>query len=195
MAPRKRQRASGSASPASGSASPASGSASPASGSASPLVTLNDESSLGAKLSAFRKAGTLTDVTICAGGERFPAHRNVLAASSDYLAALFASGMRDSESDVALQDVPANIFSALLDFVYEGTCVLAEPLLPNLLVAAAMLQVLPLQEAVLEVLKGQVGAATSRILLTVQFCVQLYTDRIDTAYSVGVQGLQLYRPN
>ena len=49
------------------------------------------------RLNEMRKAGTLTDVVVKpAEHAGFQAHRCVLAACSDYMAALFTSGMRDA---------------------------------------------------------------------------------------------------
>ncbi len=44
-------------------------------------------------MNAFRKRGQLCDVVVKVGGREFPAHRVVLAASSDYFDAMFSSGV------------------------------------------------------------------------------------------------------
>ena len=64
---------------------------------------------------------------------QFDAHRNVLAASSDYLRALFRSDMRDADDDVILQDVPGPVFAAVLDFIYDGKCEIDVAALPAML--------------------------------------------------------------
>ncbi len=46
-----------------------------------------------AKMNAFRKRGQLCDVRVKVDGREFPAHRVVLAASSDYFDAMFSSGV------------------------------------------------------------------------------------------------------
>ena len=103
------------------------------------------------RLSAFRKEGTLTDVTVTAGGESFPAHRNVLAASSDYFGALFQSGMRDSQAEiVTLGDMSSTIVAAVLSFVYDGRCEVEAGTLCTLLEASVQLQVPALQAVALE---------------------------------------------
>ena len=114
-----------------------------------------------------RATGKLCDVTVRAGGEDFAAHRNVLACSSDYLDALFGSGMADSALDVVtLTDIPASVFSAVLTFIYDGTVAVEMSLLPAILEAAARLQVLSLQAAALAAAKAQLGADTALSLWT-----------------------------
>ena len=67
------------------------------------IISEDPPNALNAKLSLMRTAGKLVDVTVRASGSvEFSAHRNVLAASSDYLDALFSSGMSDAESDVVV---------------------------------------------------------------------------------------------
>ena len=46
-----------------------------------------------AKMNIFRKRGQLCDVVVKVGGRVFPAHRVVLAASSDYFGAMFSNGV------------------------------------------------------------------------------------------------------
>ena len=95
------------------------------SSSSSTRVTIVGEppDALHVKLSAMRASGKLCDVTVrAADGEEFAAHRLVLAASSDYLDALFSSGMADSDLDVVnLTDVPSAAFSAVLTFIYDSS--------------------------------------------------------------------------
>ena len=126
-------------------------------------VVLHGEcSSVLSKLSSMRKKGELCDVVVRASGEEFHAHRVILAATSDYMGALFASGMRDSDKAVVvLGDVPPTMFSAYLDFVYDGQCEVDDGALPDVLAAASRLQVLSLQQAALAAGKESLGADTA----------------------------------
>ena len=45
------------------------------------------------RVQGFVSRGVLTDVALVAGERTFPCHRLLLAASSDYFAAMFAGGM------------------------------------------------------------------------------------------------------
>jgi len=70
----------------------------------------------------------LADVTFAVGGQRFPAHRCVLAARSPYFRAMFESGKgmheegsRAAGQDVVIKDVSAGAFRTLLRFLYAHT--------------------------------------------------------------------------
>lgn len=68
------------------------------------------------------------DVTLVVNGERFPAHRSVLAAGSEYFRALLYGGMREShEAEVEIGDVlSVDAFRHLLSYVYTGRIHLAD---------------------------------------------------------------------
>lgn len=54
-------------------------------------------------------------------GDRFPAHRVILAAGADYFRALFCGGLRESGEDVVLlRSVASWVLRHLLDFIYSG---------------------------------------------------------------------------
>ncbi|XP_059061241.1 BTB/POZ domain-containing protein 9 [Achroia grisella] len=61
-----------------------------------------------------------SDVTLIVEGHRIPAHKVILAASSDYFRALLYGGMREAnQAEVELQ-APLQAFKALLRYVYSG---------------------------------------------------------------------------
>jgi len=67
----------------------------------------------------------LADVTFAVDGQRFPAHRCVLAARSPYFKALFASGQgmreegrRAAGGEIVLEEVSACEFERLLEYLY-----------------------------------------------------------------------------
>jgi sugar lactone lactonase YvrE len=65
--------------------------------------------------------GELADGVFVVEGERFPMHRSVLAARSEYFRARFKSGMQDGGSkEVCYEDVSASAFRVLLRFLYAG---------------------------------------------------------------------------
>ncbi|KAB5518445.1 hypothetical protein PHYPO_G00165980 [Pangasianodon hypophthalmus] len=54
-------------------------------------------------------------------GERFPAHRIILAAGGDYFRALFCSGLRESKEEVVcLRGIASWVLESLLEFMYSG---------------------------------------------------------------------------
>ena len=52
------------------------------------------------KLGQFRENGEFIDVRLKVDKSIFPAHRNVLAANSDYFHAMFTNGMKESNQEV-----------------------------------------------------------------------------------------------
>lgn len=56
------------------------------------------------------------------GTKRFPAHRLVLSAGSEYFAAMFTSALRESaQSEVELMGVDGDALWALVCYCYTGT--------------------------------------------------------------------------
>ncbi|XP_044197350.1 kelch-like protein 33 [Thunnus albacares] len=66
--------------------------------------------------------GVGCDVTIQAeNGEKYPAHRVVLAAGGDYFRALLCGGLRESSEDVVcLRGVSSWVIESILGFIYTG---------------------------------------------------------------------------
>ena len=69
----------------------------------------------------------LADVTFAVDGQRFPAHRCVLAARSAFFSGMFKSGKGMSEGggsaagqDMVIKEVSAGAFRVLLRFLYEN---------------------------------------------------------------------------
>ena len=108
-----------------------------------------DDHSQAHALASLRESGLLTDVTIVVEETEFPAHRIVLAASSDYFKKHFSSGMRDRDSErIKLSDVTAAGFEAALTFIYKRECEVTESSLTETMQAAAWLDVPVLLRAV-----------------------------------------------
>jgi len=69
----------------------------------------------------------LADVTFVVDGQRFPAHRCVLAARSPYVCAMFESkgmheeGSRAAGHDIVIKDLSVGAFRTLLRFLYAHT--------------------------------------------------------------------------
>lgn len=69
----------------------------------------------------FMTRGTLCDVTITAGDVSIPCHRLILAANSDYFAAMFTGGMAEQHMEtVEIQGVEAGALGMLVDYCYTG---------------------------------------------------------------------------
>ncbi|XP_042526094.1 kelch-like protein 34 [Dipodomys spectabilis] len=91
---------------------------------------------------ALRAEGFLCDVTLEAEGSEFPAHRSLLACSSDYFKALFKSHTRESQARVIHLRVPSAAgLQRLLDFIYTAWLPLSMDTVEDTLEAASYLQV------------------------------------------------------
>ncbi|XP_068919530.1 kelch-like protein 34 [Petaurus breviceps papuanus] len=91
---------------------------------------------------ALRDEGFLCDVKLEAEGSEFPAHRSLLACSSDYFKALFKSYTQESRASVIHLQVPsATGLQRLLDFIYTAWLPLSMDTLEDTLEAASYLQV------------------------------------------------------
>ncbi|KAL2768903.1 kelch-like protein 34 [Daubentonia madagascariensis] len=91
---------------------------------------------------ALRAEGFLCDVILEAEGSEFPAHRSLLACSSDYFRALFKSHTRESRARVIHLHVPSAAgLQRLLDFIYTAWLSLSMDTVEDTLEAASYLQV------------------------------------------------------
>ena len=75
------------------------------------------------KLGQFRENGEFIDVRLKVDKSIFPAHRNVLAANSDYFHAMFTNGMKESNQEVIeLKDknLSALGLKVVIDSTYSG---------------------------------------------------------------------------
>ncbi|KAM8752904.1 kelch-like protein 34 isoform 1-T2 [Rhynchonycteris naso] len=91
---------------------------------------------------ALRAEGFLCDVTLEAEGSEFPAHRSLLACSSDYFRALFKNHTQESRARVIHLHVPSAAgLQRLLDFIYTAWLPLSMDTVEDTLEAASYLQV------------------------------------------------------
>ena len=88
------------------------------------------------------RSGTLCDATIQVGGTAFGVHRSVLAGASEYMRALFTSGMRDSTSAaVTVSEVAAPVMRSILTFLYEMQLEVSASTLSEVMRVASRLEV------------------------------------------------------
>lgn len=100
-------------------------------------------------MNEFREANVLCDVTICVGGQTFSAHRTVLAASSPYFKALFASTLNSDAADnkpVVLTDIDSECMESLLQYIYTGEIQLTKDNIRAVISAANYLLVSSLKQ-------------------------------------------------
>ncbi|KAG4379733.1 hypothetical protein GLYMA_16G036400v4 [Glycine max] len=81
------------------------------------------ESDIGAHFGMLLENEEGSDVTFSVGGERFHAHKLVLAARSTAFETEFFNGMEEDDHDVVVTDMEPKVFKALLHFIYRDTLI------------------------------------------------------------------------
>ena len=100
----------------------------------------------------------LCDCQVRVDGRVFPAHRIVLAACSTFMRSAFTS--ETATASVALEEMEAAIFEAVLEFVYAGTCTFDESLSLAVLQAASRLGITQLETEMVSHIKTHIDPAT-----------------------------------
>ncbi|KAL9951448.1 hypothetical protein ACROYT_G044109 [Oculina patagonica] len=102
----------------------------------------------------------MCDATLLVGGKEFPVHRIILSAASPYFQVMFTSGMAESFLDhVEIHDVDAEVFSAILNFIYTGQVEVNEDNVQQLLPASKMLQVEDIEVMCCDFLKHELASS------------------------------------
>ncbi|XP_051551040.1 zinc finger and BTB domain-containing protein 7A-like isoform X2 [Myxocyprinus asiaticus] len=104
-----------------------------------------------------RLNGLLCDVLLVAQEREFPAHRSVLASCSTYFHKLFTSGLAaDHQRVYALDFVRPEALAALLDFAYTATLTVSRNSVVDILSAARVLEISPVQDVCTHLLDTKV---------------------------------------
>ncbi|XP_068600005.1 zinc finger and BTB domain-containing protein 7A [Brachionichthys hirsutus] len=94
-----------------------------------------------------RLSGLLCDVLLVTQDQEFPAHRSVLASCSSYFHKLFTSGAAADQQNIYNIDfVEAEALGALLDFAYTATLTVSHSSVAEILAAARVLEIPPVQD-------------------------------------------------
>ncbi|XP_035024918.1 zinc finger and BTB domain-containing protein 24 [Hippoglossus stenolepis] len=115
------------------------------------------EQSILSKFNNLRKRDLLCDVTLVVGDVHFRAHKALLAASSEYFSLMFTSGDHISRSTFALGGMEAEMFSAVLEFIYSARVSLEESSAEQLLATAHLMEVGDLVRALAELTRSAAG--------------------------------------
>lgn len=91
------------------------------------------------RIARMRMHSVLTDVVLVVEGKDFPAHRNVLAANSDYFMAMFSGHMATTSDKVEVKEITATAMEILLDFIYEGEIDITEENVEDLFCGSCLL--------------------------------------------------------
>jgi actin-binding protein IPP len=113
-------------------------------------------------LNFLRQNTRFCDVEIVAGGRIMKAHRAVLSASSLYFQAMFTTGLVEEQMDrIELHDIPPQILSSLIDFIYTGEISINQDNVQELMVAADMLELKEVVVGCTEFLKHELHATNA----------------------------------
>ncbi|XP_061651216.1 zinc finger and BTB domain-containing protein 24 isoform X2 [Phyllopteryx taeniolatus] len=125
------------------------------------------KTSILSKLARLRKRDVLCDITLLAEGERFRAHKALLAASSDYFSQLFTTDDIDGEGRATyrLDGVAAATCGKVLEFIYSARVCVEEGAGEQLLAAARLLQVGDLVGALQNTRRRKRGRAKKSLLV------------------------------
>ncbi|XP_067411392.1 zinc finger and BTB domain-containing protein 4 [Emydura macquarii macquarii] len=109
-----------------------------------PVVELSDAAHSGSlllQLNEQRLRGQFCDVIVIAEDTKFPAHKNVLAASSPYFQEVLAEepASRQPAQVLELPDIRAGVFSDVLNFIYNSRLSVPSPVAAQQLEAAGRL--------------------------------------------------------
>ena len=101
-----------------------------------------------------------------AGVHKVYAHRAFLAAVSDYFAAMFGGGLRESDqNDVILHDIDGESFARIIDFVYSGSITISPDTVMPLLHTANYLGVQQVTHACCTYLSDRLDVCTALLVL------------------------------
>lgn len=104
-----------------------------------------------------RLSGLLCDVLLVAQEREFPAHRSVLASCSSYFHKLFTSGaVADQQNIYNIDFVAAEALGALLEFAYTATLTVSHGSVADILAAARLLEIPPVQDVCTHLLDTKV---------------------------------------
>lgn len=101
---------------------------------------------------------SFSDIVVNVGPRSYHCHKIILSSLSAYFSAMFRSGMQETlNGTVYLQNIEADVFEAVLRFMYTGNNVITQENVEGLLEAAVMLQIKCLQEQCESFLKKLIG--------------------------------------
>lgn len=98
----------------------------------------------------------LKDVTLCVGSLEFKCHKNVLAATSPYFKLMFTLEMAESKKDrIDIFEIDSRSMKEILEYAYTGKMKITRTNAQNLLGAASLFQILPIQRACAKFMETQ----------------------------------------
>jgi hypothetical protein len=114
----------------------------------------------------------ICDCVLRVDGDEIPAHRIILANSSDFFMNAFTSGMQEAEQNIVeITYNPGNVFPKVLEFIYSGRIDFDPPELVPLLAVAAYYSIGSLTECLDEIMAREIRA--DNLIPFVQQCYEM----------------------
>ena len=111
-------------------------------------------------MNELRHSGYLSDVTLSVEGQKFQAHKIVLAGCSPYLKAMFTNGMLETDQDIVeIREIDAITMQCLLEFMYTSTVEITVNNVQNILQGASLLGLHQLRQLTAQFLQLQLSAS------------------------------------
>ncbi|XP_071354893.1 zinc finger and BTB domain-containing protein 24 isoform X2 [Trachinotus anak] len=132
----------------------------------SSLMALESDShkqSILSKFDELRKRELLCDVTFVVEDVHFRAHKALLAASSEYFSLMFTSGDHIEQSTYKLGGMAAEMFSAVLEFIYSAQVSLEKSATEKLLATAHLMEVNDLVKVLTELTCSAAGVRADEV--------------------------------
>lgn len=110
----------------------------------SSLMALHSDShqqSILAKFNKLRERDLLCDITLVVEDMHFKAHKALLAASSEYFSLMFTAEDQISQTTYQLDGMAAEMFAAVLEFIYSAQVSVEESATEQLLATAHLMEV------------------------------------------------------
>nr|XP_046268751.1 zinc finger and BTB domain-containing protein 24 isoform X2 [Scatophagus argus] len=123
----------------------------------SSLMALHSDShkqSILSKFDELRKRDLLCDITVVVEDVHFRAHKALLAASSDYFSLMFTAEDRISRPTYRLDGVAAEMFAAVLEFIYSAQVSVEVSATEQLLATARLMEVTDLVKVLAELARS-----------------------------------------
>ena len=113
-------------------------------------------------LFSFQKDGWLCDITIVCDDGSVDAHRVILAATSSYFKHMFSSAMKESTSDqIRMQGMDVESLSCIVKFLYTNDLDVTKENASDVLKAANLLCLPPVEEQCCKILLGPISKETA----------------------------------
>jgi len=109
-----------------------------------------------AGMQEMRLAGQLCDVVLIGGTVEIPAHKVVLASTSEYFHLMFTNNFEEAKNTIIpIMDLKPEILDLLVEYCYTGKILITEDNLENLFAASMMLQFCEITDACYKILKNK----------------------------------------